>query len=159
MPICNLREYSDNYSKRSGSLWQYYRDKAFINNFRAIPDFPANNNSRASFKFKMRIAARIENDGTKNVKIRVVPLKYLSNFWRALKVSLINCEINLILTWSDRCFIIDNPIANQEPTFTISDTKIHVPVVTLSTQNNGELLQQLKSSFKRRINGINMNQK
>ena len=158
MPIYNLIEYSDNYSKRSGSLWQYYRDKAFINNSGAIADFPANNNSRASLKFKMKIAARIKNDGTNNVKIRV-PLKYLSNFWRALEVTLTNCGINLILTWSDRCFIIDNPIANQETTFKISDTKLHVPFVTLSTQNNGELLQQLKSSFKRRINGINMNQK
>ena len=49
---------------------------------------------------------------------------------------LINCEINLILTWSARCFIIDNPITNQEPTFTKTDTKVYAPVVTLSTQNN-----------------------
>ena len=62
---------------------------------------------------------------------------------------LINCEINLILTWSDRCFIIDNPIANQEPTFTITDTKLYVPTVTLSTQNNAKLLEQLNSGFKR----------
>ena len=54
---------------------------------------------------------------------------------------LINCEINLILTWSNRCFIIDNPIAGQEPTFTISDTKLYVPVVTLSTQDNAKLLE------------------
>ena len=57
---------------------------------------------------------------------------------------LINCEINLILTWSARCFIIDDRIAVQEPTFTISDTKLYVHVVTLSTQDNAELLQQLK---------------
>ena len=49
---------------------------------------------------------------------------------------LINCEINLILTWPSRCFIIDNPIAGQEPKFTITDTKLYVPVVTLSTQGN-----------------------
>ena len=66
---------------------------------------------------------RTGNDGTKNVKIRV-PLKYLSNFWRTLEMPLINCEINLILTWSNRCFITDNPIADQEPIFTITDTKI-----------------------------------
>ena len=66
----------------------------------------------------------------KNVKIRV-PLTYLSNVWKTLKMLLINCEINLILM-----FIIDNPIAGQEPTFTITDTKLYVPVVTLSTQGN-----------------------
>ena len=65
---------------------------------------------------------------------------------------LINCEINLILTWSKRCFIIENPIAGQEPTFTITDTKPNVPAVTLSTQDNAKLLEQLKSGFKRTIN-------
>ena len=64
---------------------------------------------------------------------------------------LINCEINLILTWSNRCFIIDNPIASQEPTFTIIDTKLYVPVVALSVQDNAKLLEQLKSGFKRTI--------
>ena len=65
---------------------------------------------------------------------------------------LINCEINLILTWSNRRFIIDNPIANREPTFTIIDTKLYGLVVTLSTQDNVKLLEQLKSGFKRTIN-------
>ena len=59
---------------------------------------------------------------------------------------------HLILTWSNRCFIIDNPIAGQEPTFTITDTKRYVPVVTLSTQDNAKLLGQLKAGFKRTIN-------
>ena len=59
-------------------------------------------------------------------------------------MALINCEINLILTWSDRCFIIDNPIDDQVPTFTIIDTKLYIPVVTLSTQDNTKLLEQLK---------------
>ena len=54
---------------------------------------------------------------------------------------LISCEINLILTSPNRCFIIDNPIAGQEPTFTITDTKVYVPVVTLSTQDNAKLLE------------------
>ena len=65
---------------------------------------------------------------------------------------LISCEINLILTSPNRCFIIDNPIAGQEPTFTITDTKVYVPVVTLSTQDNAKLLESLKSGFKRIIN-------
>ena len=79
-------------------------------------------------------------------------LKYLSNFWRALEMPLINCQINLILTWSARCFIIDNPIAGQYPTFTITDTKRYAQVVTLSTQDNAKLLEQLKSGFKLTIN-------
>ena len=65
---------------------------------------------------------------------------------------LINCKINIFLIWSDRCSIIDNPIANQEPTFVITDTKRYVSVVTLSTQDNEKLLEQLKTDFKRTIN-------
>ena len=80
------------------------------------------------FKFKTKIASKIENDDTKEVKIS---LKYLSNFWRALEMPLINCEINLILTWSMNCFIVDKSLNNQAPTFTITDTKLYVPVVTL----------------------------
>ena len=117
----------------------------------AIADFPADNNNIASFKFKPKIAGRTGNDGTKNVKI-TLPLKYFSHFWINLEMSLINCEINLILTLPNRCFIIDNPIVGQEPTFTITDTKLYLPVVTLSTKDNAKLLEQLKSGFKRTIN-------
>ena len=70
----------------------------------------------------------------------MVPLKYLSNSWRTLQIPLINCEINLILTWSANCFIIDASIVNQIPTFVITDTKRYVPVVTSSVQDNGKLL-------------------
>ena len=55
--------------------------------------------------------------------------------------------INLFLTWSNRCFVIDNPIVGQEPTFTLTDTQLYVPVVTLSTHDNAKLLEQLKSNF------------
>ena len=79
----------------------------------------------------------------------MVPLKYLSNFWRTLEMPLINCEVNRILTWSSTCVITDS---NGAGTFKISDTKLYVPVVTLSTQENTKLLQQLKSGFKRVIN-------
>ena len=65
---------------------------------------------------------------------------------------LINCEINLILTWSAKCFIIDNPIVGQEPLFGITDAKLYIPVITLSTQDNAKPLEQLKSGFKRTIN-------
>ena len=65
---------------------------------------------------------------------------------------LINCEVNLILIWSANCVIVYTNVANQGATFTITETKRYVPVVTLSTQDNAKLLRQLKSGFKRTIN-------
>ena len=82
----------------------------------------------------------------------MVPLKYWSNFWRTLEMPLINCEINLILTCSTNCVIVYTIVGNQGATFAITETKLYVPVVTLSTQDNAKLLQQLKSGFKRIIN-------
>ena len=64
---------------------------------------------------------------------------------------LINCEVELILTWSENCIIVSTNIANQNPTFTITDTTLYVPVVTLSTQGNSKLLPQLRNGFKRTI--------
>ena len=64
---------------------------------------------------------------------------------------LINCEANLILSWSANCVIIYTDVANQFPTFTITETNLYVPVVALSTQDNAKLLPQLKSGFKRTI--------
>ena len=84
----------------------------------------------------------------KDIKI-AVPLKYLSNFQRTLEMPLINCEINLILTWSTD-FVISSAAGKTK--FAITDTNHYVPVVTLSTQDNAKLLEQLKSGFKRTIN-------
>ena len=82
----------------------------------------------------------------------MVPLKYLSNFWRTLEMLLINCEIDIILTWSANCVIVSTAVANQGTTFAITDTKVYVPVVTLSTQDIMKLLGLLKSGFERIIN-------
>ena len=82
----------------------------------------------------------------------MVPSKYLSNFWRALEVSLTNCEIILDLDWSENCVILDNNVAAQTTIFSITDTKLYVLVLTLSTQDNAKLLEQLESGFKRTIN-------
>ena len=71
----------------------------------------------------------------------------MENSWNAL----INCEIELILTWSRNCVILSTDIDDQIPTFTITETNLYVPVVTLSTQDNSKLLLQLKSGFKRTI--------
>ena len=79
----------------------------------------------------------------------MVPLKYLSNFWRTVEMPLMNCEVSLILTWSSTCVITNSIGAGA---FEITDTKLYVPVVTLSTQDNSKLLQQLKSGFKRVVN-------
>ena len=133
----NLIEYGDNYSKTSGSLWQYYKD------------VPNNNlaNSELS-KFKVKITGKTSDDGnTKDVEI-IVPIKYLSKFWRTLEMRLIDCEVTLILTWSKDCVITNS---TGEGKFTITGTKLYVPVVTLSTKDNAKLLQQLKSGFKKTI--------
>ena len=113
MPMYNLIEYSDDHSKRSGSLWRHYRDEA-------------NNNlaDSESFKPKMKVTGKTPAAGNeKDIEI-MIPLKYLSNFWRTLEMSLINCEVNLILTWS------------STGTLKTNDTKLYLPVVTLSTQEN-----------------------
>ena len=89
-----------------------------------------------------------EAGNTKDVEI-IVPLKYLSNFWRTLEMLLINCEVNLEFTWSKDCVITNS---TGEGKFQISETKLYVPIVTLSTQDHAKLLQQLKSRFKRTIN-------
>ena len=118
MPMYNLIEYSDNYSKAS-DLWQYYRDEPNDN----LAD-------SESFKSKIKITGKTPAAGNeKDVEIRV-PLKYLSNFGRPLEMPLINCEVNLILTWSSTCVITNSTSAG---TFEITNTKLYVPVVTLST--------------------------
>ena len=89
MPMYDLIEYSDNYSKTSGILWHYYKD-----------DPNDNMENSESFKSKIKITGKTPYNGnTKDAEI-IVPLQYLSNFWRALEMPLINCEVNLILTWS-----------------------------------------------------------
>ena len=87
--MCNLIEYSDNYSKTSGSLWQYCKDIPAVDNNNAIVDF-TNNNLNDSFNFKVEITGQTGNNATKNVEI-MVPIKYLSNFWRTLKSPLTRC--------------------------------------------------------------------
>ena len=98
MPMYNLIEYSDNYAKTTGSLWQYCKDIPALNANDEITDFTGGNTTD-SFNFKAKVTGQTEDNGTKDVEI-MVPLKYLSNFWRTLEMPLINCEVNLILTWS-----------------------------------------------------------
>ena len=129
MPMYNLTECSDNYSKTSGRLWQYCKDIPAVDNNNVIVNV-AENNLTDSFNFKAKMTGQTGDDGTKNVEI-MVPLKYLSNFWRTLEMPLVNCEIDLILIWSADCVILSTNVANQNATFEITDTKLNVPVVTL----------------------------
>ena len=112
-------------------------------------------NETDSFNFKSNIIGKTAaNNDDGNIAGRVdveimVPLKYLSNFWRTLEMPLINCEIELILTWSRNSFIISTNVVDQIPTFTITETNLYVPVATLSTQDNSKLLPQSKNGFKK----------
>ena len=115
MPMYNLIEYSDNYAITTGSLWQYCKDIPARNNNDEIVTFAANNVTD-SFNFKAKITEQTEDDGTKDVEI-MAPLKYLSNFWRTLEMPLINCEVNLILTWSSTCVLIATGVPNQAAIF------------------------------------------
>ena len=128
-------------------MWAYRKDIPAVDNNNAIVNF-AENNLTNSFNFKVKMTGQPGDDGTKNVEI-MFPLKYLSNFWRTLEIP---CEINFILTWSTNCVIVSTNFANQNATFAITDTRLCVSVVTLSTQDNSKLLQQLKSGFKGEIN-------
>ena len=82
----------------------------------------------------------------------MVPLNYISNFWRNLEMFLINCENNLDLNWSKNCIIVVTDVQDQVITFSVTDAKRYVLVVTQSTQDNAKLLDQLKSAFKKTIN-------
>ena len=156
MPMYNLLEYSKNYRKTTGSLWNYYRDE---------PSNSLSSNSE-SFKYTTSITVNAYNLGVgdtgydadkvgKNETEVVIPLKHLSNFWRTLNIPLINCELELILTWSKNCVLTDMTPANNLQTeleFQIIDTKLYVPVVTLSKENDKNLLEQLISGFYRTVN-------
>ena len=96
MPMYNLIEYSDNYSKTSGSLWQYTKGIPAVDNNNAIFNF-TDKNFTDSFNFKVKMTGQTGDNGTKNVEIMVL-LKYLSNLRRTLEMPLINCEVNLMLT-------------------------------------------------------------
>ena len=171
MPMYNLLEYSKNYRKTIGSLYNCYRDElsddADDNNFDNIKVVNSN-----TFKYKNKITGNTYNvdagaqgyDGNKNGTQEVelaIPLKYLGNFWRALNIPLISCEVSLELKWDKNCAITsleqrdigggnrDNAPAGA--TLAINDCKLYVPAVTLSKDDEIKLLTNLKSGFKREI--------
>ena len=171
----NLLEYSKNYRKTIGSLYNYYRDElsdyADDNNFDNIKVV----NSNTFFKYKNKITGNtcnvdadvdgydVNKNGTQEIEL-AIPLKYLCNFWRALNVPLISCEIFLELKWNKNCVItglerrqVDAgpPVVRDNAptgaTLSITDCKLYVPVVTLSKDDEIKLLTNLKSGFTREI--------
>ena len=142
----NLIEYSDNYSNTSGSLWQFKRDKVPAGN----SDFTIDNSQ--SFKYKAALLGKTKDfpnqkSSVEDAKI-VIPLKYLSNFLRSLEIPLINCKVYLELNWIED-YILCNTGDSAE--FAITDTKLHVPIVTLSTKDSANLIKQLNEGFKRSV--------
>ena len=94
IPMYNLIEYSDTFTKTSGSLYKFYRDEPALNNICNIIDFSNDNNNSISFKYKQQITGQTWNNGTKDVEL-IVP--YLINIWKTLQIPFINCEITPIL--------------------------------------------------------------
>ena len=161
-PMYNLLEYSKNYRKTIGSLYNYYRDAlsddADNNQFNNIKLVNSN-----TFKYKNKIINNTNNAGTKDIEL-AIPLKYLGNFWRALNIPLISCGVSLELIWDKNCVITSleqrviagaNPPARDNAptgaTLAITDCKLYVPVATLSKDDEIKLITNLKSGFKREI--------
>ena len=145
MPMHNLLEYSDNYQESTGSLYQFKRDEP--------PDDNADvANNTSNLVYKSKLISGTDDNNVNSVKL-VVPLKYVSSFFRSLEMPLVNCEIDLELTWHKDCMISSaNAAAGQAVSFMITNTKLYVLVVTLSTKdNNNNLTKQLNDRFKRTI--------
>ena len=146
MPMYNLIEYSDNYQDSSATRYQYKQDEPPEAN--AINDLTTNNSS--SFKYKISLLGNPDVDGgiaKTSVKV-VVPLKYLSNFFRSLEMPLINCKIKLNLTWKKECVLSTDA---GDAVFIINETKIYVPVITLSKEDNKDFIEQKNKGFQRSI--------
>ena len=148
MPMYSLIEYSDNYQDSSATLYQYKRDEPPDNNANLTAD------NSTSFKYKVNLLGNIDaanpdnaRVGRLNVKI-VVPLKYLSNFFRSLQMPLINCKIKLNLTWKKECVLSTDA---DDAIFIINDTKLYVPVVTLSKEDSKDFIEQQNKGFQRSI--------
>ena len=140
----NLLEYFDNYQTSTGSLYQFKRDEP--------PDDNADvANNTSSLVYISKLMNGTGDNNVNNVKL-VLPLKYVGSFFRSLEMPLVNCKIDLELTWHKDCMISSvNAAAGQVVSFMITNAKLYVPVVTLSTKGNNNLTKQLNDGFKRTI--------
>ena len=139
----NLIEYSDNYEESTGSLYHFKTDEITTGND-ANADIHDNNSTPFTYR------ANLIGNNTNNVKL-IVPLKYLSNFFRSLEMPLINCKISLELTWRENCLLSSAAAAQNNVAFTITDTKLYVPIVTLSSKDTSHLSNLLSEGFKRSV--------
>ena len=156
----NFLEYSKNYRKTTGSLFNYYRDEP---NSGAIGNINYSIKDSKSFGYKTSITGKLDSNNVEKDDVEIaVSLKYLSNFWRTLDMPLINCEVSLTLTWSENYVLTSKATRDADPpvagtnnptnaTFKITDCKLYVPVGNLSAENDNKLLEQLKTGFKRTI--------
>ena len=145
MPIYILIEYSDNYQDSSATLYQYKRDEP--------PDNIANDLTQAlskSFDYKNKLLGNpVVADAVARLNVKIaIPLKYLSNFFRSLEMPLINCKIKLNLRWKKECVL---STGNRDAVFIINDTKLYVPVVTLSKEDNKDFIDYQNKGFQRSI--------
>ena len=140
----NLIEYSANYSDTSGSLWQFKKDEVPNNNADLTIDNSQSFRCKAALVGETKDAVSGTNSSVKDAKI-VVPLKYLSNYWRSLEMPLINCKVYLELNWIEDCILSS---AGDSAKFEITDAKLHVPV---STEDSANLAKQLNEGFKRSV--------
>ena len=163
MPIYNLLEYNKNYWQITTCFCNYDRDESNSCVSGASNNINYPTRDLEPFDYKTIITGKLElNNTEKHVEI-VVPLKHLSNFWRTLEMPLINCEINLILTWSENFVLANKETRDVDPdvnpavavidnatnaTFKITDTKLYVPVVSLIKENDKEFSEQFKTRFK-----------
>ena len=173
MPMYSLLEYNKNYKKTIGSLYNYYRDKLTNDNNNNFANGNAVNSN--TFKYKNKIIGNTYNldagadgygankNGTQTIEL-AIPLKYLDNFWRALNMPLISCEVSLELKWNKNCVITSlkerqvdagPPVVRDgAPTgasLAINDCKLYIPAVNLSKDDEIKPLTNLKSGFTREI--------
>ena len=148
MPMYKLIEYSDNYQDSSATLYQYKRDEPPDNNVNLTAD------NSTSFKYNVNLLGNIDAGNRDNARVgrlnvkTIVPLKYLSNFFRPLEMPFINCKIKLNSTWKKESVL---STADDDAVFIINDTKLYVPVVTLSKEDNKDFIEQQNKSFQRSI--------
>ena len=146
MSMYNLIEYSDNYQDSSATPYQYKRDEPLEDD--AVADLTADNSSSLKYKISLLGNPVVANNIARiNVKV-VVPLKYLSKFFRSLEMPLINCKIKLNLTWKKECVLSTD---DGNAAFIINDTKMYVPVVTWSKEDNKDFIDQQNKGFQRYI--------
>ena len=150
MPMYNLIEYSNNYQDSSATLYQHKRDEPPEDD--VVADLTADNSDTFKYKIKLlgnvtEVAGNAAGVRRLNVKV-VVPLKYLSNFFRSLEMPLINCKIKLNLTWKKEC-VLSTGVG--EAVFIINDTKLYVLVVTLSKEDNKDFIEQKNKGFQRSV--------